>query len=101
MRVFGLLSFIVLAVVASVLVSAGPVAAQGSGIEPTGGTFAIRTRSEGAVAPPRIIVPAAFGDFRLSFQLAFARYRSLGWLRTRALDSVSPADLPTRRRGSL
>jgi hypothetical protein len=98
MRVVRLVSVIVLAVVASVLVSIAPAAAQTGTSDPCGGGSAIRARSEGAYSPPRIFVPPTVEDLKLGFRFAFARYLSLSWLPARTLDSSIPADLPARRR---
>ena len=93
-----LLSFIVLAVVASVLASVSIVAAQGTGSEPCSNNSANRTRSEGSYSPPRYFVPPTLEDFKLSLRFAFARYLSLSGLPTRTLDFPIAADLPARRR---
>jgi len=104
MRVVGWLSFIMLAGFALGLVAVGPAAAQGSGADPTGGSSAIQTRSERMTAPPRLVVPAAFREFRMSLRFAFARLGSPSWSRTWspawALDVADPAYVPTRRRAA-
>ena len=97
MRVVRLMSFVVLAGLASFLVSVGSAAAQGTASDPTAGTSAIRMRSEGSSVPPRFVMPT-LSDFRISFRLVFARYLSLSTLPARATEFSIPADLPTRRR---
>jgi hypothetical protein len=98
MRVFRLVSVIVLAVVASVLVSIAPAAAQTGTSDPCGGGSAIRARSEGSYSPPRIFVPPTIEDLKLGIRFAFSRFISPSWLPTRTIDFSSPADLPARRR---
>ena len=91
MRVVGLLCFLALAGFALGFVSAGPAAAQGSGSDVGGGSSAILTRSEGTTSPPRMVVPAAFGELRMSLRLAYARFGSPSWLRTQWLVLADPA----------
>jgi hypothetical protein len=99
MRTLSLLSFIVLAVIATVFAFVSPAAAQSGSSDPCSNGSAIRARSEGSYSPPpRIFVPPAFETLKLSFRFAFARYLSLSSLPTRTLDFPSSADLPSRRR---
>jgi hypothetical protein len=97
MRVLRVLSFVVFAGLASVLVSVGSAAAQGTANDPSAGNSAIRARSEGSYTPPRFVLPT-LAEFRMSLQFVFARYLSLGMLPTRTTDVSNPADLPARRR---
>jgi len=97
MRVVRLLGFVALAGLASVLVTIRSAEAQGSASDPTGGSFAIRARSDGAYSPPRLVMPT-LGEFRLSVQLVFARYLSPSTLPARTTDFSIPANLPARRR---
>ena len=98
MRAVTLVSFIVLAVIASVLVSVAPAAAQGTGADPSATGSAVRARSEGSYSPPRYAVPPALEAFKLGLRFAFARYLSLSGLPNRGLDFPVAADLPARRR---
>ena len=100
MRIVRVSFLVALAGLASVLFSVAPVAAQGSVGEPSGGNTAVRARTEGVVAPHRIFVPGSFGDFRLNFMLAFARYSSSGWLPARAQEFSNPVGLTSRKRWS-
>jgi hypothetical protein len=98
MRAVTLLSFIVLAVMASVFASVSPAAAQGTGSDPSATGSAIRARSEGSYSPPRYFVPSTIGGFKLSLRFAFARTLALSGLPARTPDFSIPADLPARRR---
>jgi len=98
MRVVTLLRFIVLAVMVSVLASAKPAAAQGTGADPSATGSAVRARSEGSYSPPRYFVPPTLGDFRLSLRFAFARTLALSGPTARTPDFPVAAALPARRR---
>ena len=100
MKTVGLLCFIVLATLASALVSVSPAAAQAGVSDPTGGshTGAVIFSGSETSSLPRFFLPPSFNDLRLSFRFAFARSISLGGRPARAMDSAIPAGRPARRR---
>ena len=104
MRAVRLLSVIVLVGLASALVLVGSAAAQGSGMDPTGGNSPTGFQADVDFDLPRIFRPPVHlssADFRLAMRFAFARCLPPSWLPSRARVIANPADLPARRRGSL